>query len=46
MLAQLACAPMADDAWLQAVQEFAAVYARKHPGARAEILALLILQPR
>ena len=46
VLDELARAPMADDAWLQAVNEFAAVHMRREPGDRPEILALLILQPR
>ena len=45
LLDQLAQAPMADDVWLHAVNEFAAVHARRKRGAEREILALLLLQP-
>jgi hypothetical protein len=44
VLDELAHAPMADAAWLQAVGEFAALHARTQGAAPAEVLAILLLR--
>jgi len=45
VLGELARSDLPDEAWLQAIGEFASLNARGH-AARNEILALLILRPR
>jgi hypothetical protein len=44
VLDQLARAPLTDDAWLQAVGEFAAIHARDERAGSAEVLALLVFR--
>ena len=45
VLGQLACAPLADDAWLRAVGEFGSIHGRAGSREPDAILALLLLVP-